>query len=432
MRIHFIGIGGIGVSALAKYYYSKGAEITGSDLTSSEITQYFTDKGVKINIGHKSEVVNDKIELVIYSPAIQEDNPERKKANKLKIKTLSYPQALGELTKNHFTIAVAGSHGKSTIVALLGTLLKEAGLDPTVIVGTRVKEFGNSNELTGNSKYLIIEACEHFSSFLNYQPQIIVLSNIEPDHLEFYGNIENLLKGFRAFIDKLPKDGLLIANKDSENIRKIVSLDDKIEWFSLKDKEKEEIKKVIKIPGDFNISNALAVWKVAQELNIKNSLFLDVLSKYESSWRRFEIIQINHPKQYTLINDYAHHPTQLRETLKAARDKYPHKEIWCFFQPHQYQRTDYLFNEFVESLRNAPVNRIYIDDIYEVSGRESQEIKDKVNSQKLIRAINKESVKYLPQNKIIEFLNNNIKGGEIIIIAGAGNIYDIALKIIGK
>ena len=433
MKIHFIGIGGIGVSALAKYHHSKGAEVTGSDLSSSEIIESLVKEGIKINIGkHDPEMITNNIEKVIYSPAIPKDNPEIRKAEELNLEILSYPEALGELTRSHFTIAIAGSHGKSTISAMIGILLKEAGLDPTVIIGTKVKEFNDSNEITGNSKYLVIEACEHLSSFLNYSPQIIVLSNIETDHLDFYKNMENLLKGFREFINKLPKDGLLIANKDSENIRKIIKPENNVKWFSLEDKEKEKIKEIIKIPGDFNISNALAVLKVAKELNIPEDVSLKVLSKYNSSWRRFEIIEITKPKPYTLINDYGHHPTQLRETLKAAREKYPNKKIWCFFQPHQYQRTYYLFNDFVDALKKSPIDKIFIDDIYEVQGRETKEIKDKVNSQKLVKAIDKESVKYLPQEKMEEFLNKEIKGDEVVIIMGAGNIYDTALKIINK
>ena len=432
-NIHFVGIGGIGVSALARYYHSKGAEVTGSDLSNSEIVEALKKEGIKVYVGkHNPEIINNNIERVVYSPAVPKDNPEIKKAKELNLNILSYPEALGELTRNHFTIAVAGSHGKSTITALIGILLKEAGLDPTVIVGTKVKEFNDSNEITGNSKYLVIEACEHFASFLNYSPQIIVLSNIENDHLDFYKNMKGLLEGFRKFIDKLPKDGLLIANKDSENVRKIIKPEDNVKWFSLEDKEKEEIKKIIKMPGDFNISNALAVFKIAKELNIPDNVFFKVLSEYNSSWRRFEIIEIAKPKPYTLINDYGHHSTQLRETLKAAREKYPNKKIWCFFQPHQYQRTYYLFDDFVSVLKNAPIDKIFIDDIYEVEGRESEEIKDKVDSQKLVEAVNEGSVKYLPQEKIEEFLNKEIKGGEVVIIMGAGNIYNVALKIIDE
>jgi UDP-N-acetylmuramate--alanine ligase len=432
MKIHFIGIGGIGVSALAKYYLSQGIEISGSDSTKSEITDFFQEKRVSIHIGdHDPNLINKTIDKVIYSPAVPEDNPERKKAQELGLKVQSYPQALGELTKNHFTIAVAGSHGKSTIAAMIGLILEKAGFDPTVIIGTKVKQFNNSNERTGQSKYLVIEACEHFSSFLNYSPNIIVLSNIEADHLDFYKNMDNLLQGFRKFIDQLPEDGLLIANKDSKNIKKIVKDSDNIKWYSLENKEKDIIK--LQVPGEFNISNALGALKLARTLDIDDQISLQALSEYENSWRRFEIIEIKKPKPYILINDYGHHPTQLRETLKAAREKYPDKKIWCFFQPHQYQRTHYLFDQFVETLQGNPIDKIFIDKIYSVEGREKEEIKDKVSSKKLVKAVNKDSVVFLPQEEIEDYLQGNVKGEEVVILMGAGNIYkNVASKIIKK
>ncbi len=434
MKIHFIGIGGIGISALAKYYLSKGAEITGSDLTNSEITDFFEDKEIKINIGkHDPKIINKKIDKVIYSPAVPKNNPELKKAKKLNLKVLSYPQALGELTKKHFTIAVAGSHGKSTISAMIGIVMKKAGLDPTVIVGTKVKEFNNSNERTGDSKYLVIEACEHFESFLNYHPNIIILSNIEADHLDYYKNMENLLSGFRKFIDKLPKDGLLIANKDSKNIQKIIKEEDKVKWYSLKDREKRKVKEALQLPGEFNVSNGLAVLKLAKELGIKDQVTFKALSEYQGSWRRLQINKIKGSKKYTLINDYGHHPTQLKETLKAVREKYPNKKILCFFQPHQYQRTHYLLEDFIKALKDSPADKIFIDDIYSVEGREKKEIKKKIDSKKLVKRVNKQSVNYLPQKKIKNYLNQNIKGGERVVVMGAGNIYkNVGAKIIKK
>ncbi len=434
MKIHFIGIGGIGVSALAKYYHSKGAEITGSDLTNSEIIESLKKEGIKIVAGrHDPSLITKEIDRVIYSPAIPKSNPEIKKAQQLKLNLLDYPHALGELTRKHYTVAVAGTHGKSTITAIAGILLEKAGFDPTVIVGTKIKEFNNSNERTGNSQYLVVEACEHLGSFLHYSPQIIILSNIEKDHLDYYKNTNKLLAGFRSFIDKLPeKDGYLIANKDSAKVREIIRKDDNVHWFSLKDKEKKKIERILKLPGDFNVSNALAVLKLARILKIDDKTTFEALSQYQGSWRRFEIIEINKPKKFTLINDYAHHPTALEKTLKAIREKYPKRKIWCFFQPHQYQRSYYLFDRFVKAIKNAPVDKIFIDNIYEVAGRESEEIKEKVSSKKLVNAINKENVKYLPQEEIQNYLDNNLQREEVVVIMGAGNIYNIALKIINK
>ena len=192
MKIHFIGIGGIGVSALAQYYLAKGEQVSGSDLASSEITELLKRKGAKIIIDQNAKNITKNIDLVIYSPAVKEDNPELKEAKNLGIKCLSYPEVLGELTKKYFTIAITGTHGKSTTTAMVALLLIKAGFDPTVIVGTKLKEFNNSNFRMGKSKYLIIEACEHEESFLNYWPKAAVITNIEKDHLDYYKNLNNI------------------------------------------------------------------------------------------------------------------------------------------------------------------------------------------------------------------------------------------------
>lgn len=436
MKIHFIGIGGIGISALARYYLSKGHKITGSDLTTSEITNALKKLRVKVSIGpHKSKNLPKNIELVVYSPAVIKDNPELKKAQKLqalnpKLQIMSYPEALGELTKKHFTIAISGSHGKSTTTAMIGLLLIKAKFDPTVIVGTKLKEFGDSNCRVGKSEYLVIEADEHFASFLNYRPQIIVLTSLEAEHLDFYKNLANLLKTFKKFIDNLQKDGDLVLNADDKNIKKIIPPRYKnVKWYSLRNKEFGKLKKILQVPGDFNISNALAALMAARTLKIPDKISFKALSEYKGAWRRFEIIKMKHPKPYTLINDYAHHPTKVRVALKAAREKFPEKEIWCVFQPHQYQRTHYLFNDFVKVLKKAPVDKIIITDIYTVAGREKKEVIKRVNSQKLVKAINEPSVTYLTKTKVKDFLTKNLKGGEVVILMGAGDIYDLSLEL---
>jgi len=434
MKIHFIGIGGIGVSALAKYYLEKGHKITGSDLAFSEITDWFKKQGVKLFMGkHSSENVANDVDLVIYSPAVSEDNLELRKAYQLqaknqKVEILSYPQALARLTEKHFTIAVTGTHGKSTTTSMIGLLLIKAGLDPTVITGTKLKEFEDSSCRVGNSKYLVIEACEHFESFLNYHPNIIVLTTIEAEHLDYYKNLDGVLNGFKKFVANLEKDGIVIANKDDENTKKIIK--DAI-WYSLKDKEAQKIKEILKVPGEFNAFNALAALNVARVLKIKDEISFKALSEYKGSWRRFEINQIViDKKQITLIDDYGHHPTEIKVTLKAAREKFPEKKIWCVFQPHQYQRTYYLFDDFVKTFKQSPVDKLIITDIYDVAGREEKEIKQEISGEKLAEAVNKNSVIYVAKQKIIDFLKQNLKGDEVVIIMGAGDIYeDVSLKL---
>ncbi|MEA3293092.1 MAG: UDP-N-acetylmuramate--L-alanine ligase [Patescibacteria group bacterium] len=437
MSIHFIGIGGIGVSSLAKYYFEKGYKVSGSDLNSSEITDFFKTLKIKIFIGkHKKENLLKGIDLVIYSPAIKENNPELKKARKIGIKIQSYPQAIGELTKRYYTIAVSGTHGKSTTTAMLSLILVKAGLDPTVIIGTKIREFNNSNCRVGKSKYLVVEADEWNASFLNYWPKIIILTNIEKDHLDYYKNLSNLLNGFQKLIKHLPQDGKLIINKDDENIQKILSnkqssINNKfliISYQLSKFGDSKKIKKILKVPGEHNIYNALAALSGARALKIPDKISFKSLSEYKGCWRRFEEknLKIGN-KKIKIISDYAHHPTEVRATIMAAKEKFgqSNKKIWLIFQPHQYQRTFYLFNDFVEVIRENPIDKLIITDIYDVAGREKKEIKKIISSEMIIKKIHKDWALYLPKRKIISYLKNCLKGEEIVIIMGAGDIYKI-------
>ena len=409
MKIHLIGIGGIGVSALAQYYLSKGHEVFGSDLVASEITDFVEKKGAKIFIGNLAENISSNIDLVVYSPAVKKDNPEYKMAKELKIKLQTYPEALGELTKEFYTIAIAGAHGKSTTTAMIGLTLAAAGLDPTVIVGTMVKEFGNSNFREGKSKFLVIEACEYDSSFLHYSPKIIVVTNIDKEHLDYFKTFTNIKKAFRKFIAKLPTDGFLVDKYPAKDVKKV--------------------KKILKVPGMHNVLNATLAFQVGKILAIPEKIILKSLSGFNGTWRRFEIKQgIANNKKITVISDYGHHPNEILATLKAAREKYPKKNIWCVFQPHQHQRTYYLFKDFIKTFRSVKIDNIIITDIYDVAGRETKKINANVSAEKLVKKINKKSVQYFSVPNAEEHINNNIKEGDVLIIMGAGDIYRLAEK----
>ena len=436
-KIHFIGIGGIGVSALAYYYLKKGYKVSGSDLVSSEITDELKKRGAKIFIGkHCQKNLPNDIQKVIYSPAVSFNNPELKKARKLKIKTKSYPEALGELTKKYFTIAVSGTHGKSTTCAMISLILTKAGLDPTIIIGTKLKEFGNLNSRVGKSKYLVIEADEYKGSFLNYWPSIIVLTNIEREHLDYYKNLNHILKIYRKYIDHLPKEGFLVANKDNKNINKLLNLSKNkfnIKKYSLKQQDSKKIKKILQIPGNHNIYNALAALSVARILGIKDEVSFKALSSYRGAWRRFDIRESRIPhtnKKITIIDDYAHHPTELKATFETAYQKFPKKNIWVVFQPHQYQRTFLLFDDFVKTLSNAHLDRLILVDIYDVAGREKKSIKKEVSSKKLVKEVKKRSrflVLYSPSiKKTFEYIKKEIKDNSVLMIVGAGDIYKLS------
>ncbi len=409
MKIHFIGIGGIGVSALAQYYLEKGHDISGSDLSASEITEFLKNKGVKIMIGNKAENISSDFDLVIYSPAVKSDNPEMLQVLRFKLQAKSYPEALGELTRQYETIAIAGSHGKSTTTAMTALILIRAGIDPTVIVGTKLKEFGDSNFRMGKSKYLVIEACEYDGSFLEYSPQIAVITNVDKEHLDYFKTFTNVKKAFKNFTKRLPKNGILITEK------------------TLRQTQTKDAKKLkLKIPGQHNISNALMALAVARVLGVKDAISFKSLNAYAGSWRRFEMktVQISNFK-FQIISDYGHHPTEVMATLKAAREKFPKKRIWCIFQPHQHQRTYYLFKDFVKLFKGVKINKIIITDIYDVAGRETKNINAKVDSQMLVGKINKKNVRYLPLDMAEAFVHSETGNWDVLIIMGAGDVYKL-------
>lgn len=442
MKIHFIGIGGIGMSALAQYYLNQGHKVSGSDLASSEITDLLRKKGAKVFIGKqkisniKTQISKSKNCLIIYSPAVQKNNPELKIARKLGIKCLTYPEALGELTKKYFTIAVSGTHGKSTTTAMLAVILIKAGFDPTVIVGTKLREFGNSNFRAGKSKYLLIEADEHFASFLNYWPKIIVITNIERDHLDYYKNLKNIKKAFCEFVGHLPPDGILVFNADDKNSKlkiKASRAQFKIQKYSLRQKEANKLRKILQVPGEHNVSNALAALTVARALGISDKISFKALSEYRGAWRRFEIKEFKIKNlKFKIVSDYAHHPTEIKATIRAAKEKFPGQKIWVVFQPHQIERTVSLFDDFVTAFDEADV--VVLTNIFKVAGREKKNPPKGKDIKALMSKIKKRRLQtYFISDlrKIPKFLKKMLwqasykKLGreDVILIMGAGDIY---------
>ena len=464
MRIHFIGIGGIGVSALARYYLTRGHIVSGSDLVETEITQALKGKGAVISIGpHQAGNVPFNADRAIYSPAVQRTNPEREEAERIgerrsgaarvdlssesenHFAVLSYPEAIGELTKSHYVVAVSGTHGKSTTTAMIGLILERAGLDPTVIVGTKVKEFGNSNCRIGESSYLhkgkpilVLEADEHFASFLNYFPDLIVLTTIEADHLDYYKNLTNILRAFRTYILRLPQDGIIVANKDDVNVLDVVA-DSKhfIQYYSAQWTAAKELRKILQVPGEYNVANAHAALTAARALGVQDKVSFQALGAFTGTWRRFETFELRKPVPYTLVSDYGHHPTEVRVTVGAARTKWPENDLWLVFQPHQYQRTFFFFRDFVSILSRLPVEKLILADIYDVAGREEDAVRKKVSTEELMKEIQKrkgrklaETVLWIPTIEgIYDYLQQNLKGEEVVMVMGAGDIYNLTLRL---
>lgn len=425
-KAHFIGIAGIGVSALAQYFKSEGLAVSGSDLSDCHS---LINKKIKIYKKHSPSNIKKDTDIVIYSNAILKNNSELLKAKEMNIKIMSYPEALGQLTKKYFTIAVSGTHGKSTTTAMISSIMISAGMDPTVIIGTKIKSLNNNNFRKGKSKYLLIEADEYKEALLHYYPEIAVINNIEEDHLDYYKDINHIISTFKKYIKNNIKNNTLIVNKDDDNIKKILkTYKKKPISFSLKDKDVKKIK--LKVPGEHNIYNALASLSVAKKLKINKETALSALSKFTGTWRRFEVKDINIKENVKIkvINDYAHHPTAVHATIKAAQEKYKNKKIFLVFQPHQYERTYRLFNKFQKALSNHMLEKIIITDIYSVKGRESSTIKKKVNSQMLTKGV--ANAIYIKNEKgVYEYLLKNLQNKNILIIMGAGDIYLLENKL---
>lgn len=436
--IHLIGIGGIGVSALARLYKSRGFIVSGSDLARSEITDALQKEGIRVFIGRqKAANIASSVTKVIYTAAARLDNPEIVAAKKRKIPALSYAQAVGELTQKFKTIAIAGTHGKTTTTALAALALIRGGLDPTVIIGSKLREFRDSNSRRGRSKYFVLEADEYKASFLNYSPTIAVITNIDREHLDFYKNIRNIEAAFYKFLLGIKKGGWAVLNADDPRLKKIAERlkkkrkDIHVAWFSLRNAKTKKLKRALKIPGRHNVANALTASSVSRILGISEKKFTAAVSSYHGAWRRFDYRGLFLGAK--VFADYAHHPTEVKATLEAAREKFPKARLICVFQPHHYERTRDLFREFASAFDQCDVAAFL--DIYEVAGREKKRRSNKITSEKLAAAVRRRGVEtcYLSNPRRIKpFLKNYLHKGDILIMMGAGSIWEMTKRLMWK
>lgn len=415
-HIHVIGIGGIGTSGLAQIFHEKGDEISGSDMSASEITHTLKRKGIKISIGHSASNIKKLHDLVIYSPAIPSTNSELLAAKKIGIKCVSYPEALGELSKNYYTVAIAGTHGKSTTTAMTALVLNS--LDPTVVIGTKLRQFKNRNFRVGESKYLIVEACEYRESFLHLHPNILIITNMEAEHLDYFKNFATYKKAFAKLAAKVPQNGYIIINSVDKIVKSVVkSARAKIvPWKKL-----TNIK--LAIPGDFNRKNATAAETVGKLLNVDQKNIERALKSYKGSWRRMQYKRKKLGKT-RFIDDYGHHPTEIRLTLAAIREKHPNEKILCVFQPHQYSRTRLLLKEFGKSFHS--VDSIIIPNIYRV--RDSEDEVRKISTDDLVREIHKHNPHVMNGgglSKTAKYIKKNHQKYDLIVTMGAGDISKI-------
>jgi len=414
-----IGIGGIGVSALARYYQAQGARVTGSDMSMSELVKELRREGIVIALGHKRENIK-KPDVVIYSAAIQRGNSELQEARRKKIPVQTYAEALGALTREYFTIAVSGSHGKSTTTALIALMMIKAGLGPTVIVGTKLKEFGNRNFRKGKSYYLVIEADDYNRSFHHHTPNIVVLTNIDAEHLDTYGNLAGVVRGFRDFLKNLDESGRIVGNYADKNIRKIAKpFGKRTIWYN-----KGSFKRhALTIPGYHNQLNAEAAWQAVKLLGVQRKTAEAALKTFTGAWRRTELLR---PKDKTiramLISDYAHHPTEVRATLGGIREQYPKKKIIAVFQPHLDKRLEDCFTALPKSFNDA--DRVYILPTYKVTGRAT---KPKKTAKELAEKI-QGGIYIASKKKAKDILHDELKNTNNLIIAMSAGDLDSEIR----
>jgi len=343
---------------------------------------------------------------------------------------------LGELTKKYATIAITGSHGKSTTTSLAGLMLIKAGFDPTVLIGTNLKELGGKNVRIGKGPHLLLEADDFGGAFLHYSPTVAIVTNIDKEHLDFYGGFSQLKNAFLQFLARTKHGGTLILNRDDKNLYflrnkiKALAKKNKLElvWYSLRDPSTKKIKTILKIPGAHNTQNALAAYKLGRVLKISEKNILAALGSYNGSWRRMEYR--GKYKNAPVYDDYAHHPTEIKATLKGFREKYPHSRLICVFQPHQAKRLAGLFKEFATAFNDADMAIIL--PLYKVPGRDEKIFQNR-DSKALVRAIKATKIKstrkqvmYLENPKKLKtVLAEQASKTSVIIMMGAGNIVNM-------
>ncbi|WP_303025074.1 UDP-N-acetylmuramate--L-alanine ligase [Anaerotignum lactatifermentans] len=442
-HIYFIGIGGISMSGLAEILASRGHQVSGTDVKETAVTKHLQSLGIHINFGHRAENITDDITLVVYTAAIHDDNPELRAAHEKGIRIMDRAHLLGQIMDEyHDSVAVSGTHGKTTTTSMVSEILLAAEKDPTITVGGILPTIG-SNLRIGNSPYFVAEACEYFDSFLQFNPFIAIILNVESDHLDYFKTLENIRRSFHAFAQRVPDNGLLVISEKIDNVKELTDgLTCHVETFGLSEKANWRAENIVHeadgrnsfdvyhnsaffttihlhIPGEHNITNALAAIAASAFLGAAPEDCVKGLHHYTGTERRF---QLKGKKDgITVIDDYAHHPTEIKAALAAAQNV-QHNTTWCVFQPHTFSRTRFLFDEFGEAFGDA--DEIIIADIF--AARETDD--GTVSAAQLADRIAQtgKSARYVGDFAAIEaYLREHCKSGDLLMTVGAGDVYKI-------
>ncbi len=448
-NIHFVGIGGIGMSGIAEILLSQGFTVSGSDLSRSDNTDYLEQLGARIVYGHDAANVMGA-EVVVYSSAVDpKTNPETIEAERQKIPIIRRAEMLSEVSRLKYTLGVAGTHGKTTTTSMTGLVMMQAGLDPTVIVGGRLKGLGGSNARLGKGDWIVLEADEYDRSFLQLLPTVAVITNIEADHLDIYSDLDDIKGAFIEFANKVPFYGTACVCLDDPGVRSILpeikkvvvtfglspqsdvravdcTYEERSSSFTLLHHGKELGRITICVPGEHNVRNALAACAVGLVCNVPFDVLAQSLSDFTGVYRRFEFKgEFN---DILVVDDYAHHPTELRSTLAAARNGWK-RRIVAVFQPHTYSRTRDFYEEFATSFDDADV--LVLTDVYPAREQPIEGVNGELIAS-AARAAGQRSVHYVQDKaKLAEALKGIVQPGDMVLTLGAGDIWKVGLELLG-
>jgi UDP-N-acetylmuramate--alanine ligase len=449
-NIHFVGIGGIGMSGIAELLINLGYSISGSDIKKTEVTEHLAKLGGRLFEGHRAQNI-DGADVVVFSSAVKGDNPEIVEARERSIPVIPRAEMLAELMRLKYGIAVAGSHGKTTTTSMIAAILTKGNLDPTVVIGGRLNQWGGSNARLGKSDFLVAEADESDGSFLALTPSIAVITNIDFEHIDFYQNMDNLRKTFVDFINKIPFYGRAVLCLDDQEIQALIPrLKKSYLTYGLNpqaDMTAGEIsgkgmdtgftailndraigRVTIRTPGEHNVLNALAAIAVGLELGVDFELIQEGLKDLGGLKRRFEIK--GEQEGFILLDDYGHHPTEIAATIKAAKECWPDRRLVVIFQPHRYTRTRDLYDKFVISFNQA--DHLVITDIYG-AGEDPIEGVDGGSLYQGIRGHGHKSVVFCPdKEEAVSILAGEIRGGDVVLTLGAGDIHLVGKELLNR
>jgi len=451
--IHFVGIGGIGMSGIAEVLHNLGYEVTGSDAKESDTTNRLAGLGIKVHIGHRAENVDDA-HVVVISSAVSKDNAEVVEAKRKSIPVIPRAEMLAELARLKYGILVAGAHGKTTTTSLVSTVLSNSGLDPTVVIGGRLKSTG-SNAMLGQGNFLVAEADESDGSFLRLSPTIAVVTNIDREHMDFFKTMDSLKDAFLSFMNKVPFYGIAIVCIENEDLRKLLpGVHRKYITYGLSsaaDVYAADIKKgfmsvtfdvvykgenlgsfTLPVPGMHNVLNSLAAIIVARQLKVDMDAIKGALKKFSGIQRRFELK--GEEKGIKVFDDYGHHPTEIKATLSAAREGlltgHGAGKLFVIFQPHRYTRTRDLMNEFTSCFSEADV--LCLLDVYSAGEKPISGVDSKALLERVKDSGQKDVVYFPDREKLLNNLLERLRSGDVVFTLGAGDVWKLGGEILKR